>query len=122
MSNLARAIAVAAQAHVDQRDKSGAPYILHSLRIMLRMGTEEEMMVAVLHDVVEDTDWTIDKLRWSLAPPARTGRSGWQRSRKQPLPRLRRCEYRSTRSILMWVIFNPPATQSDDSWEVGVNP
>jgi (p)ppGpp synthase/HD superfamily hydrolase len=63
MSTLARAIAVAAQAHVDQQDKSGAPYILHPLRMMLRMDTEAEMMVAVLHDVVEDTDWSIDKLR-----------------------------------------------------------
>ncbi|HXB53257.1 MAG TPA: GTP pyrophosphokinase [Vicinamibacteria bacterium] len=63
MSTLARAIAVAAQAHIDQKDKSGAPYILHPLRIMLRMDTEAEMMVAVLHDVVEDTDWSIDKLR-----------------------------------------------------------
>jgi (p)ppGpp synthase/HD superfamily hydrolase len=63
MSTLARAIAVAAQAHIDQKDKSGAPYILHPLRIMLRMDSEAEMMVAVLHDVVEDTDWSIDKLR-----------------------------------------------------------
>ena len=63
MSTLARAIAVAAQAHIDQQDKSGAPYILHPLRMMLRMDTEPEMMVAVLHDVVEDTDWSIDKLR-----------------------------------------------------------
>jgi (p)ppGpp synthase/HD superfamily hydrolase len=63
MSTLARAIAVAAQAHIDQKDKSGAPYILHPLRMMLRMDTEAEMMVAVLHDVVEDTDWSIDKLR-----------------------------------------------------------
>src|SRR5258708_26393989 len=63
MSTLARAIAVAAQAHIDQQDKSGAPYILHPLRMMLRMDTEPEMRGAVLHDVVEDTEWSIDKLR-----------------------------------------------------------
>jgi (p)ppGpp synthase/HD superfamily hydrolase len=63
MSLLARAIAIAAQAHVDQREKSGAPYIMHPIRVMLRMNTETEMMVAILHDVVEDTPWTLDQLR-----------------------------------------------------------
>jgi (p)ppGpp synthase/HD superfamily hydrolase len=63
MSNLARAIALAAEAHVDQREKSGAPYIMHPLRLMLRMNTETEMIVAVLHDVIEDTRWTFDLLR-----------------------------------------------------------
>jgi len=63
MSNLARAISLAAAAHIDQREKSGAPYILHPVRLMLRMDTEAEMIVAVLHDVVEDTPWTFDQLR-----------------------------------------------------------
>ena len=63
MSTLARAIALAAQAHVEQREKSGAPYILHPIRLMLRMDSEPEMIVAVLHDVVEDTPWTLDQLR-----------------------------------------------------------
>jgi len=63
MSNLARAIALASEAHVDQREKSGAPYIMHPLRLMLRMNTETEMIVAVLHDVIEDTPWTFDQLR-----------------------------------------------------------
>jgi (p)ppGpp synthase/HD superfamily hydrolase len=63
MSLLARAIAIAAQAHVDQREKSGAPYIMHPIRLMLRMNSETEMMVAILHDVVEDTPWTLDQLR-----------------------------------------------------------
>jgi (p)ppGpp synthase/HD superfamily hydrolase len=44
-------------------DKAGAPYILHPLRMMLRMSSETEMIAAILHDVVEDTDWTLDKLR-----------------------------------------------------------
>jgi (p)ppGpp synthase/HD superfamily hydrolase len=63
MATLGKAIAIAAQAHQDQYDKAGAPYILHPLRMMLRMSSETEMMAAILHDVVEDTDWTLDKLR-----------------------------------------------------------
>jgi (p)ppGpp synthase/HD superfamily hydrolase len=63
MATLGKAIAIAAQAHQDQYDKAGAPYILHPLRMMLRMSSEIEMMAAILHDVVEDTDWTLDKLR-----------------------------------------------------------
>jgi (p)ppGpp synthase/HD superfamily hydrolase len=63
MATLGKAIALAAQAHQDQYDKAGAPYILHPLRMMLRMSSETEMMAAVLHDVVEDTDWTLDQLR-----------------------------------------------------------
>jgi (p)ppGpp synthase/HD superfamily hydrolase len=63
MATLGKAIAIAAQAHQDQYDKAGAPYILHPLRMMLRMSSETEMMAAVLHDVVEDTDWTLEQLR-----------------------------------------------------------
>jgi (p)ppGpp synthase/HD superfamily hydrolase len=40
-----------------------APYILHPLRMMLRLSGPEERIVAVLHDVVEDTDWTLERLR-----------------------------------------------------------
>ena len=57
------AISVAAQAHKGQRDKAGAPYLLHPLRMMLRMDSEAAMMAAVLHDVVEDTGWTLEQLR-----------------------------------------------------------
>jgi (p)ppGpp synthase/HD superfamily hydrolase len=64
------AIAIAAHAHKGQFDKSGAPYFLHPLRIMTRMTSETAMIVAVLHDVVEDTrenppesKWTFDRLR-----------------------------------------------------------
>ncbi|MBX7221538.1 MAG: HD domain-containing protein [Blastocatellia bacterium] len=63
MSNLARAIAIAATAHQEQRDKAGAPYVLHPIRMMLRMNTEVEMMAAVLHDVIEDTPWTLEQLQ-----------------------------------------------------------
>lgn len=62
MSLLERAIEIAVTAHKGQVDKAGKPYILHPLRLMFKMQTENEMIAAVLHDVVEDTDWTIEKL------------------------------------------------------------
>lgn len=63
MATLARAIAIAAQAHQEQHDKAGAPYILHPLRMMAQLHGEAERTVAVLHDLIEDTDWTLDQLR-----------------------------------------------------------
>lgn len=63
MSTLERAIAIAAEAHAGQLDKAGAPYVLHPLRVMLRVSTPEARIVAVLHDVVEDSEWTFDGLR-----------------------------------------------------------
>lgn len=63
MATLERAIAIAAEAHAGQVDKGGEPYILHPLRVMLRMTSSTERMAAVLHDVVEDTSVTLDFLR-----------------------------------------------------------
>ncbi len=63
MSSLERAIAIAATAHAGQVDKAGAPYILHPLRVMLAVDGLEAQIVAVLHDVVEDTAITFDFLR-----------------------------------------------------------
>ncbi|MBN6772764.1 HD domain-containing protein [Pseudomonas granadensis] len=60
---LERAIAIAATAHAGQVDKGGAPYILHPLKVMLRMTTLEERIVAVLHDVVEDCGVSLNDLR-----------------------------------------------------------
>ncbi|MEJ7576205.1 MAG: HD domain-containing protein [Pyrinomonadaceae bacterium] len=57
------AIFIALQVHEGQKDKAGSSYILHPLRLMLRMKTEEEMMAAVLHDIIEDSSWTIEQLR-----------------------------------------------------------
>jgi hypothetical protein len=62
MANLEKAIALAAQAHAGQRDKQGLPYILHPLRLMMRLDTDPARIVAVLHDTVEDTDVTVDDL------------------------------------------------------------
>lgn len=63
MSTLERAIAIAAKAHEGQIDKAGAPYILHPLRVMLRVATNEERITAVLHDVVEDCGVSLEALR-----------------------------------------------------------
>ena len=63
MATLEKAIEIAAKAHSGQTDKAGTPYILHPLRVMLRVNTPDEQMTAVLHDVVEDTSITLDDLR-----------------------------------------------------------
>ena len=61
---LDKAISIAAQAHLGQLDRMGKPYILHPLRLMFRFQSETEMIVAVLHDVVEDhPDWDLARLR-----------------------------------------------------------
>ena len=62
MSTLQRAIEIATQAHQGQFDKSGKDYIGHPLRVMEMGSTEEEKIAGVLHDVVEDSDWTFEAL------------------------------------------------------------
>jgi (p)ppGpp synthase/HD superfamily hydrolase len=60
---LAHAIRIAAEAHEGQVDKAGQPYILHVLRVMFGCTSPEAQVAAALHDVVEDTNWTLDDLR-----------------------------------------------------------
>ena len=60
--NLEIAIQIATDAHKDQKDKYGAPYLGHVTRVMNAGRTDDEKMVGVLHDVVEDTDWTFEQL------------------------------------------------------------
>lgn len=62
MSSLNRAIQIATEAHKGQYDKAGNDYIGHPLRVMEMGKTENEKIVGVLHDVVEDTDWTFEAL------------------------------------------------------------
>lgn len=61
---LAKAISIAAQAFENKTDKAGKPYILHCLRVMnaVDQNDTELMQIAVLHDVIEDTDITRDDL------------------------------------------------------------
>jgi hypothetical protein len=62
-SQLDVAINLARSAHAGQRDKLGVAYICHPLAVMRRVSTNDEKIVAVLHDVVEDTPVTLDYLR-----------------------------------------------------------
>jgi (p)ppGpp synthase/HD superfamily hydrolase len=62
-SLLERAIAIAVEAHRGKKDRYGSPYILHPLRVMAKVRTDSAKILAVLHDVVEDTDWTFEDLR-----------------------------------------------------------
>ena len=59
---LIKAIQIAVSAHKEQVDKSGQPYILHLIRVMDAGETEQEKICGVLHDLIEDTDWTFEKL------------------------------------------------------------
>jgi len=56
---LTRAIEIAVEAHRGQVDKCKEPYILHPLAVMTAMDTHAEKIVAVLHDVIEDTDHSL---------------------------------------------------------------
>ena len=61
---LGKAIEIATKAHSGQYDKGGKPYILHPLRLMTQLLFDTELaMIAVMHDVVEDGDYTLEDLR-----------------------------------------------------------
>lgn len=62
MSTLERAIEIATEAHRGQKDKAGNDYIEHPLRVMAVGRSINERIVGVLHDVVEDSDWTFERL------------------------------------------------------------
>ena len=59
MNDLERAIEIALTAHTGDTDKAGATYIRHPLRMMEQMDSEPERIVAVLHDVVEDSEYEL---------------------------------------------------------------
>ena len=61
--SLEHAIEIATEAHKDQRDKAGEPYILHPMRVMKNMISDDEKIIAALHDVVEKNPaWTLKRL------------------------------------------------------------
>lgn len=60
---LEKAAKLAEKAHQGQVDKGGQPYILHPGRVMEQCETETEKIVALLHDVMEDTPYTLEDLR-----------------------------------------------------------
>ena len=63
MATLEQAIELAVKHHKGQYDKGGKPYILHPLRLLMSVDTDDEKIVAVMHDLVEDTHITIAYLR-----------------------------------------------------------
>lgn len=68
VSGLEEAISLAVSAHKGQKDKAGNPYILHPLRMMLSLDSDECRMAAVLHDVVEDCDVSLQDLKDAQFP------------------------------------------------------
>lgn len=58
-----KALKLCFEAHAGQVDKSGLPYVHHPLHVAEQMETEDETCVALLHDVMEDTDYTEEDLR-----------------------------------------------------------
>ena len=63
MADLVRANEIANEAHEGVLDKCGEPYIYHPRRVRDKVFSQKAKMVAILHDVVEDTGWTLDDLR-----------------------------------------------------------
>lgn len=63
MNKIELALQIATKAHEGQVDKSNTPYINHPIHVASLVDTENEKIVALLHDVVEDTDVTIEDLR-----------------------------------------------------------
>lgn len=63
MKMLALAIQMAARAHAYETDKANDPYIMHPVRVMLACGSQTDKICAVLHDVIEDTELTLEVLR-----------------------------------------------------------
>jgi (p)ppGpp synthase/HD superfamily hydrolase len=62
-TQLEDAIALASRMHYGDRDKCDEPYIMHCLRVMLKGNTYSQMIVGVLHDIVEDTPVTLDEIK-----------------------------------------------------------
>ena len=58
-----KALKLCFEAHKNQVDKSGIPYVFHPFHLAEHMETEETVVVALLHDLVEDTDYTIAHLK-----------------------------------------------------------
>ena len=58
-----QALKLCFEAHKEQVDKSGIPYVFHPFHLAEQMQTEETTVVALLHDLVEDTPYTIEDLK-----------------------------------------------------------
>ena len=58
-----KALKLCFEAHKDQTDKTGLPYVFHPFRLAEQMTDEYTTVTALLHDVVEDTDYTLNDLK-----------------------------------------------------------
>ena len=58
-----KALKLCFEAHKEQLDQSGMPYVFHPFHVAEEMNDEETTIVALLHDVIEDTNYTLDDLR-----------------------------------------------------------
>lgn len=100
-SLLEKAISIAARAHEGQVDKAGDPYVLHPLRLMLRMNGPSARIAAVLHDVIEDTRVTLQELR----------QEGFSEEVLTLLDRLTRKSGESYEHFIQRIKIDPVATQ-----------
>mgnify|MGYP001182241401 CR=1 FL=1 len=95
------ALEIAIIAHTNQKDKAGLPYILHPLAVMNLVETIEEKTVAILHDVVEDSDITLEFLfKWGFSTeiveavdgmthrPYETNLEYWNRLKQNPIAKV----------------------------------
>lgn len=98
---LNKALEIARKAHAGQVDKGGDTYIFHPVRVALHCRTETEKIVALLHDVVEDTDVTLDDLR----------KEGFDTEVLDALQCLTRIEGEDYMDFIQRVATNPLATQ-----------
>lgn len=62
MFDYMKALYIMLKAHRGQKDKGGKPYFLHPLRVSKQLSNKKEKIVALLHDVLEDSNFTIDDL------------------------------------------------------------
>ena len=62
MKLIEKSLEIALRAYAGKTDKAGREYILHPLRVMAKMQTDLERSVALLHDVIEDSDITAEQL------------------------------------------------------------
>lgn len=58
-----KALKISFNAHKNQVDKSGMPYVFHPFHLAEQMDDEYSVCVALLHDVIEDTDITVEDLK-----------------------------------------------------------
>lgn len=52
--------------HKEQKDKGGMPYVFHPFSVAQQMETEEETVVALLHDVIEDSRYTLEDIKYTF--------------------------------------------------------